>query len=150
ASCCTFFNICLADFVAKFGVINKKIVRSRIQTWPLKTLNFAVYKRKQDAVIRYPRFNINDDEERFYHNLMRLFLPIRKESDIKEPYSDFFHNGYIKSLYGEIKSVTKIVLSNRERYETKISEQLQEAIQDIAENNIREDAWGVLCAETEL
>ncbi|CAF3370960.1 unnamed protein product [Rotaria sp. Silwood1] len=144
------FDICLADFVAKFGFINKKNPRTRVETWPLKTLNFAIYKRKREAVIRYPRIDINDDEEKFYHNLMRLFLPIRKETDIQEPYSNFFHNGYIKFVSGTINSVKKIVLSNRERYESKISKQLEEAVKDITENNIPEDAWGVLCAESEL
>ncbi|CAF3792202.1 unnamed protein product [Rotaria sp. Silwood1] len=146
----TLFDICLADFVAQFGFINKNAVRKRTQTWPLKTLNFAVYKRKREIVIRYPRFELYDDEERYYHNLMRLFLPIRKEDDIKEPYSYFFHNGYITSICGEVKSVKLIVLLNRDRYETKISKQLEAAMHDLSENNIQTDVWGTLCAETEL
>ncbi|CAF4809889.1 unnamed protein product, partial [Rotaria sp. Silwood1] len=146
----TLFDICLADFVAQFGFINKNAVRKRTQTWPLKTLNFAVYKRKREIVIRYPRFELYDDEERYYHNLMRLFLPIRKEDDIKEPYSYFFHNGYITSICGEVKSVKLIVLLNRDRYDTKISKQLEAAMHDLSENNIQTDVWGTLCAETEL
>ncbi|CAF1463104.1 unnamed protein product [Rotaria sordida] len=144
------FDICLADFVAKFGFINKKTKRSRVQTWSFKTLNFTIYKRKRDVVIRYPHFDINHDEEKYFHNLMRLFLPIRKENDIKEPYCDFFQRGFITFRDGEQKSVKQIVLFNRQQYETKISKQLHEAMLDIVENDIPQDAWGVLCAETEL
>ncbi|CAF4308135.1 unnamed protein product, partial [Rotaria sordida] len=104
------------DFVAKFGFINKKIKRSRVQTWSFKTLNFTIYKRKRSVVIRYPHFDINHDEEKD----------------------------------GEQNSVKQIVLFNRQQYETKISTQLHEAMLDIVANDIPQDAWGILCAETEL
>ena len=144
------FDICLADFVAKFGFINKKIQRKRSEIWPLKTLNFSIYKRQKDAIIRFPQFNLEDDSERFYHNMMRLYLPIRNENDIKTPYEEFYRNGSIKCATGEIISVKKIVLSNKQRYESKISVYLQEAMKDIHNNGVQEDAWGYLCSQAEM
>ena len=48
-----------------------------------------------------------------------LYLPIQRETEIKEPYREFYHNDHIIFATGGIKSVKKIVLSNRDDMKVK-------------------------------
>ena len=99
-----------------------------------------VYKRKQEAVIRFHKFNLTKEPERVYHSKLMLYLPWRnEEQDIL--------GGYIshKARYDDLSDQ---VLVNEQKYSQNASV-IDEAYEQLHRLGPSQHAWDQLAPGTE-
>ncbi|KAK7878888.1 hypothetical protein WMY93_034234, partial [Mugilogobius chulae] len=108
--------------------------------------------RTKPAVIRYARFSETKNPELYCKSLLQLFLPYRKDEDLKPaPFSSFEHfykNGTVE-LGDQTVSVMALVNSNRSRYD-KETENLEDIKNNMNSTELLQDAWSTLCPEQEV
>ncbi len=110
--------------------------------------------RGKPAVIRFARFSQQKTPEKFYGTLLKLYLPYRRDEQLKSTrfptYESFYAFASVK-LPGtdELQRVFNIVNENREKYE-KHNEAIEKAIEDFEQNGPIEDAWTTLAPANEL
>ncbi|XP_050416438.1 uncharacterized protein LOC126830171 isoform X1 [Patella vulgata] len=109
--------------------------------------------RSKPAVIRYARFSITKEPEKYYLSSLQLFLPHRIDKQLKpigfETYETFYKSGSVK-ISKQIEDVKDIVDNNRSLFEKdKIN---IDAATDIIEKcgaNLK-DAWSSLDIENQV
>ncbi|XP_071943845.1 uncharacterized protein [Antedon mediterranea] len=81
-----------------------------------------------------------------------LFLPFRKDEQLKPPnfetYEQFHEKGCVKLCGCQLQTVKSIVHGNMEQYE-KSAEDVEEARECLSKFGPQEDAWSLLCPESE-
>lgn len=155
---CDFPCMCLATFCSQFRVLAKSQIpkTEREEVYELLDNKGYIQRRSKSepAVIRYPRFNAEKNPEKYYQSLLQLLLPYRDMCQLKPPgfetYQAFYESGHV-SLNGteSLVCVKHIVDENLGRYAP--NEKALDAATEMYENlgNV-EDAWAMLCPETEL
>ncbi|XP_062612107.1 uncharacterized protein LOC134273904 [Saccostrea cucullata] len=153
-----FHNMCLANFCSEFRVLAKSQVPKKENENVFELQNGKGYvqrrTRTQHAVVRYPRFNVENMSEKYHRSILQLFLPYRTEKQLKPPgfelYEDFYETGHVK-IKGtrRLQSVKSIVDLNRSHYAQ--NEQSLDIAQEAYEmDGEPEDAWSRICPETEV
>ncbi|XP_072015048.1 uncharacterized protein [Amphiura filiformis] len=107
-------------------------------------------RKQRPAIIRYPKVQLKKDPERYYMNIIRLYLPhrdIRLKPAQFETYQSYYMTGSVDTKNGR-KSVREIVTENMAQYET-ANEQLDEAWQAMQEAGNLQDAWAALAPQAE-
>ena len=156
-----FDAMCLATFCSKYRILSS--------TEALKVYSGKTYKhvyqlqnglghiqkrtRTDDAVIKYPRFSVTKFPEKYYHSILQLFLPHRIDAHLKpadfETYEEFYNTASVKLDKCNIVSVKFVVQSNRQMFEANI-ESMDDVEEYLAKFGPQEDAWALICPETEV
>ena len=150
-------DLCLAEFVARYSYSAKPRksdtdpedvsesddeIDEQRENLPkkirlLKDRGYMSLRRKH-AVVRSHQFSQVKDPEKYYHAQLLLYCPWREEiSDLLE---DSYQNNYTKKQ--------QIIEANRERFEHHV-EEVNEAIDNLAENGPPDEGWGNLAPQTE-
>ena len=107
--------------------------------------------RTGNAVIKYPRFSEIKYPEKYFHSILQLFLPYRVDSHLKpsqfETFEEFYKSGCVK-LVRDLECVKTIVDNNRNKFEANI-ESMEDVEQYLNKFGLQEDAWALICPETE-
>ncbi|XP_073795416.1 uncharacterized protein isoform X2 [Danio rerio] len=150
-----FENMCMAEFASEYRIVYSKQTKGKT-VLPLQRNMGHIQKRVRGkgAVIRSARFSQEKSAEKFYGTLLKLYLPYRKDEQLKSTrfptYESFYSFASVK-LPGteELESVFKIVNTNRLIYE-KHNEAIEKAIEDFEQHGPVEDAWSTLAPANEL
>ncbi|XP_065139046.1 uncharacterized protein [Paramisgurnus dabryanus] len=153
----TFDVMCIASFCSEYRILSQSEISSKKSSKDkvVKLNNNCGYmirrSRTKPAVVRYPRFSPTKDSEKYHHSLLQLFLPHYEDWQLKpdnfNTYEDFYSNGAVK-CGSTLASVKCIVDANRAIFE-KESDQMDRAQQLLEQGVDLEDAWALLCPETE-
>lgn len=159
-------NICLADFVSQFDVISEKknegnqnkdgdlpederneededMLAEQDETVDSLQMEYhmrngtILRKRKTNKIIRYVRFNKDQDPENFYREQLMLFYPWRNETkDLQGNYGTYEEH---------YKRKVEIINANKLKYE------VDEGIIDIVEKNMTDcdEEFHVIAAEVQ-
>ena len=111
-----------------------------------------VKKRQKDkpAIIRYYRISIKKDRERYFMNMLRLYLPHRTENlkpDSFNTFESYYQTGY-KILNEERIPVKDIITENMQDFEPD-TENLDNAWQALQEAAELQDAWAAIAPQAE-
>ena len=111
-----------------------------------------VKKRKQNkpAIIRYPRVSIKKDRERYFMNMLRLYLPHRTENlkpDNFKTFESYYQKGY-KIVNKEKMPVKEIIAQNMAEFEPE-TENLDDAWQALEQAVDLQDAWAAIAPQAE-
>ncbi|XP_069122503.1 uncharacterized protein [Argopecten irradians] len=155
-----FEQICLGTFCSEYRVLSSSEVskdskhRNIVHTLQ-NGLGFVMKRSRTDfAVIRYPRFSVTRTPEKYFQSILQLYLPFRTDLQLKpngfETHEEFYNTGYVKFEGDEqLKEVKSLVDANRNFFEKDV-DALEEA-QNILENlEPQEDAWALICPESEV
>ncbi|XP_071965644.1 uncharacterized protein [Antedon mediterranea] len=108
--------------------------------------------RTSNAIVRYPRFPMDTAPEKYFLSILQLFLPFRKDEQLKPPnfetYEQFHEKGCVKLCGCQLQTVKSIVHGNMEQYE-KSADDVEEAQECLSKFGPQEDAWSLLCPESE-
>ena len=131
-------NMCLAEFAANYDVkyssqetndndhtpdpLQEEHRQSCI-TLTLKDGLGKMQKRKQESVIRYPKYNIERNSEKYYRAKLMLFVPWREENNII---------GASANFQEQYRQHLEIITENETHY-TKNGPSFEQAIQDLNE-----------------
>uniref|UniRef100_A0A8C1N1W6 ATP-dependent DNA helicase n=1 Tax=Cyprinus carpio TaxID=7962 RepID=A0A8C1N1W6_CYPCA len=148
-------NMCIAEFASEYRIVYAGQTKGKA-VLPLQNNMGHIQKRTRGkpAVIRFARFSQQKNPEKFYGTLLKLYLPYRRDEQLKSTrfptYESFYAFASVK-LPGtdELQRVFKIVNENREKYE-KHNETIEKAIEDFEQNGPIEDAWTTLAPANEL
>ena len=152
-------DICLAQFVAEY-----KVVYNRSATFseggeneddassPLIRLQDgkgSMKKRQRPCIIRYMRVSKERDTEKYYCNLLRLFLPHRGKvlKPENHTYESFFTTCGIETLEGS-QLIEDIVANNQGLYEHN-ADAIDDAWQMVQEQGVADDAWADVAPNAE-
>ena len=117
----------------------------------LQTGKGRVKKRKKKAaIIRYYRVSIKKDRERYFMNMLRLYLPHRTESLIPNSYRTFesyYLHGHI-TINKDKVPVKDIVTENMKDFEPE-TENLDRAWEALEEAADLQDAWAAIIPQAE-
>jgi hypothetical protein len=100
---------------------------------------------RKNAIIRFSRLNCEDDPERYYCQLMRLFLPHRTEllkPATYDTYEAFFKQGTHRLSDGSVVLVQQLVTQKRNLFAHVQEELLQDAFQT-AVNQDHDEPWNI-------
>ncbi|XP_016359458.1 uncharacterized protein LOC107701841 [Sinocyclocheilus anshuiensis] len=150
-----FENMCMAEFASEYRIVYGGQTKGK-NVLPLQKNMGHIQKRTRGkpAVIRFARFSQQKTPEKFYGTLVKLYLPYRRDEQLKSTrfptYESFYAFASVK-LPGtdELQRVFNIVNENREKYE-KHNEAIEKAIEDFEQNGPIEDAWTTLAPANEL
>lgn len=154
-----FQKMCLATFCSEYAVVVESQLPKKInEATTFKLDNNLGYIRKRTktkpAVIRFPRFSVENAKEKYYQSILQLFLPHREKSHLKpkkfETYENFYETGFVRYTGEEmLLSVKQIVEDNMSDY-VKDEQRLEEAERIFEVQGPQEDAWCELCPESEM
>ncbi|KAL0198839.1 hypothetical protein M9458_007379, partial [Cirrhinus mrigala] len=150
-----FEKMCMAEFASEYRIAYGRQKKGK-HVLPLQQNMGHIQKRTRGkpAVIRFARFSQQKNPEKFYGTLLKLYLPYRRDQQLKSTrfptYESFYAFASVK-LPGtdELQRVFNIVNVNRDKYE-KHNEAIEQAIEDFEKNGPIEDAWTTLAPANEL
>ncbi|XP_041482326.1 uncharacterized protein LOC121429412 [Lytechinus variegatus] len=153
----TFINMCLANFCSQYRILTacQKINKRSEHVFPLQNNLGYIQKRTRtkDAVIRYPRFSVTASPENYYMSILQLFLPHIVDEQLKPPgfksYQEFYETGYVKLSGCEVTRVSSVVCDNMKKFEENANT-IDQAQEHLERFGVPEDAWGLLCPESEV
>ncbi|XP_071943751.1 uncharacterized protein [Antedon mediterranea] len=152
-----FNNMCLATFCSNYRIISSSETKGNKQkknVFHLQNNLGFIQKRTRtgNAIVRYPRFPVNSASEKYFLSILQLFLPFRAEKQLKPPkfqtFEQFYEKGSVKLCGSQLQKVKIIVQGNMKLYE-KSADDVEDAQEFLAKFGPQEDAWGLLCPETE-
>ncbi|XP_071476043.1 uncharacterized protein [Diadema antillarum] len=153
-----FENMCLATFCSKYRLLSESDMKGKKQkqnVFKLRDQLGYVQKRSRtnDAVVRYPRFSPTVTPEKYYQSILQLYLPFRTDKQLKPDqfltYQEFYQTGSVQMFNKSLESVKSIVNENLRQYE-KNADTIDQAQEYLEKFGPQEDAWGLLCPETEV
>lgn len=152
-----FANMCLAQFCSEFRVLAKSQVPNTTKDGVYELKNGKGYVQKRvktnPAIIRYPRFSKEKMAEKYYQSILQLFLPYWNQDHLKPPsyelYQTFYESGHVCLKWDKtVHPVRDIDNSNRQIY-CQNEDTIKEAEEKFDRIGEPEDAWALLCPETE-
>ncbi len=150
-----FENMCMAEFASEYRIVYGGQTKGK-NVLPLQNNMGHIQKRTRGkpAVIRFARFSQQKTPEKFYGTLLKLYLPYRRDEQLKSArfptYESFYAFASVKlPSTDELQRVFSIVNENRQKYE-KHNEAIEKAIEDFEQNGPIEDAWTTLAPANEL
>ena len=153
----TFNDMCLATFCSQYRILTASNVKNKVSKNVFKLGNNLGYIQKRtrtkDAVVRYPRFSLTRSPEAYYMSILQLFLPFVVDEQLKPPgfksYEEFYDKGCVKLSGNDLQRVNSIVCTNMKTFEIN-AESIELAQEHLDRFGIPEDAWGLLCPESEV
>uniref|UniRef100_A0A9J8ADG0 ATP-dependent DNA helicase n=1 Tax=Cyprinus carpio carpio TaxID=630221 RepID=A0A9J8ADG0_CYPCA len=148
-----FEDMCLATFASEYCVVYKgQSCANKIRLG--NNFGFIVKRtRTQPAVIRFARFSVTKNPEKFYLSVLQLFFPYRIDNQLKPDlycnHEHFYKEGNVCFSDGSVHLVKNIVDTNRALFE-KDADVLDNAQTAVDNEGILEDAWCSLCPEQQL
>ena len=149
-------ELCLAEFVARYTYSAKPRqsanaedvseseddIEEQKEELPkliqlLKDRGYMSLRRKH-AVVRSHQFSQVKEPEKYYHAQLLLYCPWREE--VPDLLDDTYQNSYTEK--------EQIITPNRERFEHHV-EEVNNAIDNLAENGPPDEGWGNLAPQTE-
>ncbi|XP_072563646.1 uncharacterized protein [Paramormyrops kingsleyae] len=148
-----FSEMCLARFASEYRILSKSESSSAGSIELDRKLGFVKKRTRTDAaVVRYARFSPTKDLEKYHQSILQLFLPHYFDGQLKPPpfgsYQDFYETGFVKFFGNELHSVKRVVDSNMASFE-KEADVIDKAEEDLQLHGVMEDAWALICPETE-
>ncbi|XP_041467172.1 uncharacterized protein LOC121417516 [Lytechinus variegatus] len=151
-----FRSMCLAMFCSEYRILTKSQITNTCKKSIFELDNNLGFVQKRtrgkDAIVRYPRFSVVVSPEKYYLSILQLFLPHYSDEHLKPPgfetYEEFFKTGMIKINGSLLEKVSSIVCTNRKKFEIN-AESIDQAQVHLEEFGVQEDAWGLLCPESE-
>ncbi len=167
-NCKEFDGLCLADFAANYSAVkgkqspeeeigalddeNDNAATSKPNHYHLLNNMGMIRKRQKARIIKYYKVPIHKDRERYYHNLLRLYMPHRewKLPEQFETYEEWYTSGHISVPGKGSCTVSSIVDDNYNVYEqsAEIIERCEEEYRQGAIDS-HEDAWADLAPGAE-
>ena len=148
------FDICMADFASGYEICSRRKPTKNPKTSVkhLKHLNFVVKKRcDRSAIIRFPYFDRDNDQENYFENLLSLYLPVRSREELKKPYQLFYEKGEVYARQRQcMRNVRDIVCINRQKYESNFdaANDVKSMFDDLTKE-MRDDEWSEIVANGE-
>ncbi|XP_006822000.1 uncharacterized protein LOC102807333, partial [Saccoglossus kowalevskii] len=155
-----FDSLCLAAFCSEYRILSTfemSNVNNDKRRNPAVTLkkdlgHMQKRSRSEPAVVRYARFSVTKNPEKYYQSILQLFLPYRIDKQLKpvgfEFFENFYHDGAVKLGNAPLEKVKLIVDRNRALFE-KEADAIETASKLLDECGQLEDAWAKICPETE-
>ena len=115
-----------------------------------RDLGIAIERKGKPAIIRYPKIKLEKDPEKYYMNILRMYLPhtdIQLKPHDYDSYASYYHSGSITTQEG-VKSVKEIVTDNMKQYEP-INDKIDHAWIQMQNADNLEDAWAALAPQAE-
>ena len=115
-----------------------------------RDLGIAIERIGKPAIIRYPKIKLEKDPEKYYMNILRMYLPhtdIELKPDEYDSYASYYHNGSVTTQEG-VKSVKEIVTDNMKQYEP-INDKIDDAWIQMQNADNLDDAWAALAPQAE-
>ena len=159
----TFRDMCLAEFVADYTKKTGYKMKEHDENAPstsddtetVKTFKLkngkCMRKRNKRAIIRYFKVLQDKDSERYFKNMMRLYLPHTKFDKPGEydTYEEWFHGGIYKCKDGNTQRISDIVSRNIEQFE-RYSSLMDDCWQQCKkDNNEQEFGWASIAPAAE-
>ena len=142
-----FTDMCLAKFASEYRVIYSETSPNNPNVFHLQSNMGVIQKRTRSspAVIRYAKFSVTRDAEIYYKTILKLYLPFRKENQLKpkdfETFEMFFRSGHVKlSDENVLHKVCDIVNANKQHFE-KNSNEIEHAMNEYERIGPVFDAW---------
>lgn len=153
-----FQGMSLAKFCSEYRVLSKSQVPkgSKETVFELQNGKGFIQQRirTNPAVIRYPRFSSEKTSEKYYQSLLQLFLPHRREEQLKphgfDLYKSFYENGHIRMSRKRNLQSVKFIVDKNHAYFAKNEDVINSAQEVFDMVGEPEDAWAQLCPEAEL
>ena len=120
------------------------------QTFTLKN-GKCIRKRRKRAIIRYFKVRQEKDSERYFKNMMRLYLPHAKLDKPVEygTYEEWFHTGIHTFKDGSTQRIYDVVHENMETFE-KCAPLMEECWEQCQKDNTDQgDAWAAIAPSAE-
>ena len=119
-----------------------------------KNLGYVQKRSRTDpAVVRYARFSVTKNPEKYYQSILQLFLPYRTDVQLKpvpyQSFQDFYQSGSVKYDKDNLQTVKVIVNTNKSHFEKEANE-IDKAEQLLQSCGALEDAWAQIHPETEM
>ena len=143
-------HLCLAEFASSYRVDYKKTADERQDVLNEndsneKTINLqdglgVMRKRTRPAVIRTFKHSVKHKPEKYYHSMLMLYYPWRREESFLE-----YGDGSFEAMY---HNVQQIISDNMSKFE-KHAEIVEAAVQNLEDFGPPEDAWAEIAAESE-
>ncbi len=111
----------------------------------------SIRKRKKRAIIRYYKVRQDRDSERYFKNMMRLYLPHTKLDKPVwcETFEEWFHKGIYKFKDGSTQSICGVVHQNMETFE-KCAPLMEECWEQCKKDaSDQGDAWAAIAPSAE-
>ncbi|XP_041461886.1 uncharacterized protein LOC121413199 isoform X1 [Lytechinus variegatus] len=151
-----FSAMCLATFCSEYRILTKSQITNTCKENIFKLDENLGYVQKRtrgkDAVVRYPRFSVVVSPEKYFLSILQLFFPHYDDEHLKPPgfesYQNFYETGVVK-IHGSVQKVSLIVCTNRKKFEIN-AESIDQAQAHLEEFGVQEDAWSLLCPESEV
>ncbi|XP_066290966.1 uncharacterized protein [Branchiostoma lanceolatum] len=152
----------LAEFVSEYRVVSSTTEGGdgsqscgRAVKYLLRDNLGVVQKRTKSkpAVIRFAKFSKEKEPERYFANLLKLYLPHYSDRDLKPPpygtYEDFYTCGTVSLLGGEDSvRVCDIVEKEKCKFEGHV-DHVEQAREDLEKNVDVEDAWAQILPDVQ-
>lgn len=144
----------LAFFSANFTPIGSSDLTEennenlQAKTFKLQNNKGTVRKRKTAAVIRFPKFQRDKDAERYFENLLRLYLPHRGlslPSDFNS-FESYYQTGY---LVVNLHKMAILSYINEEIKKYNLIADVEEVWEDMPDDGTLEDAWAQMAPVSE-
>ncbi|KAJ8019346.1 ATP-dependent DNA helicase PIF1 [Holothuria leucospilota] len=149
-----FSSLFLATFVSQYHITtsvnkctSKQHVPSSTDVQLKNNLGYLTKRMNKDAVVRFTRVKKHKDQEKYYQNLLCLYL-LFHTSEIKPQHFTTYEEFYLKGIVNVIP-VSKIVAMNMKLFEP-LHENLEEILQQMKENPIQENAWADFASQSEI
>ncbi|XP_077967734.1 uncharacterized protein LOC144421969 [Styela clava] len=144
-------EICYGEFFSRYRVLSQTQAKGNKKALKLEKGLGHVQKREttQPAIVRYPRFRKEKNSEKYYRSILELFFPHRTDEDLKplsyKNYTEFYKFGKC-SVHGRSMNVKELVTENMRKFEN-IREELSEAGNMLADEQLSQDEWADLITE---
>ena len=155
-----FEKMSLAHFVANYDIVSKTYPDKEIDSsdtededssneqliFPLSDDSGYIKKRRKAAVIRKPHFSLEDEPDKHYYNLIRLYVPHRI-TDLQFPgfasLSDFYAHGKIDN-----ESVPDIIHEEQSQFENNV-DSAYAAWEEVNSNRVDTEGWSAIAPNIE-
>ena len=147
----TLDSICLADFVANYSHASSEAdprqdieeISDENTSKSKKFINLKdnmgkIYRRVQPRVIRYHYVSKQKDEEAYYHRLLVLYMPWRKEEDI--PLNS--------SYFQRFEQTKQEIMASIQTYEP-YNDEVEEILENFDPNETTPEIWNEVSAQIE-
>ena len=146
----------MATFASEYRVIYSETSPNNPNVFHLQNNMGVIQKRTRSspAVIRYAKFSVTRDAEKYYKTILKLYLPFRKENQLKpndfETSEMFFRSGHVKlSDENVLHKVCDIVNADKQHFE-KNSNETEHAMNEYERTGPVFDAWSEIAPEIEI
>lgn len=139
-------SICLATFASEYRYAGQHSTSEQALTLG-NNLGTVIKRTNKHAIIRYPKVRIQKDTEKYYSNLIRLYLPTTQKELTPGTYTTF-ENYFLHASYNG--TPVKEVIANNMRHFEPLAVELETLWESMQANPNQENSWADLAPQAEL